>query len=108
MKAIAQSYFWWPGLQKSIETLVKSCVECLAVKKAPPIAEQVVTDNGPQFTAEEFATFMSCCRVKHTQSSPYNPSTNGLAERFVQTMKQPLKASQSSCVDNFVICMVVL
>lgn len=34
--------------------------------------------------------------VKHTRSAPYHPATNGLAERFVQSMKQALKASLSS------------
>ena len=35
MKAIARSYFWWKGLDQEIETLVKSCLTCLAVKSAP-------------------------------------------------------------------------
>ena len=52
-----------------------------------------MSDNGPQFTSEEFAIFMKLNGVKHTRSAPYHPSTNGLAERF---MKQGLKASLSS------------
>ena len=38
MKGIACSYFWWPGLDRSIERLAKSCLECQAVKKAPASA----------------------------------------------------------------------
>lgn len=34
--------------------------------------------------------------IKHSRSAPYHPSTNGLAERFVQSMKHALKATQSS------------
>ena len=60
------------------------------------LPEQLVSDNGPQFTSEEFAIFMKLNGVKHTRSAPYHPSTNGLAERFIQSMKQGLKASLSS------------
>ena len=38
MKAIARSYFWWKGLDQEIETLVKSCLTCQAVKSAPASA----------------------------------------------------------------------
>ena len=32
--------------------------------------------------------------IKHMRGAPYHPSTNGQAERFVQTFKKALKASQ--------------
>ena len=38
MKGIARSYFWWPGLDKEIEQVAKSCVDCQAMKNAPPSA----------------------------------------------------------------------
>ena len=28
MKKVARSYAWWPGIDKDIEILVKSCDEC--------------------------------------------------------------------------------
>jgi len=39
------------------------------------------------------ATFLKQSGVKHIRSAPCHPSTNRLAERFVQSMKQGLKAS---------------
>lgn len=50
----------------------------------------MVSDNGPQFVSEEMKTFL---RMKGIRSAPYHPATNGLAERFVQTLKHSLKAS---------------
>ena len=58
------------------------------------IPEHPVTDNGPQFTAEEFDIFTKRNDIKHVKSAPYHPASNGLAERFIQSLKQSLKASQ--------------
>eukprot|EP00079_Xenopus_tropicalis_P016020 XP_004914327.1 PREDICTED: uncharacterized protein K02A2.6-like [Xenopus tropicalis] len=58
------------------------------------IPETLVSDNGPQFTSEEFECFLKSNGVKHVRSAPFHPATNGLAERFVQTFKHSLKASK--------------
>ena len=60
------------------------------------LPEQCVSDNGPPFNSEDFATFMKGDGIKHICSSPYQPATNGLAERFVQTFKKALMASEGS------------
>ena len=46
-----------------------------------------------QFTSEEFKVFLKRNGVKHICCAPYHPSSNGAAERFVQTFKQAMKAS---------------
>lgn len=51
---------------------------------------EVVTDNGPQFRAAEFLTFLKANGVKHTLTPPYHPQSNGAAERAVQTTKKAL------------------
>jgi len=35
MKDLACSHFWWPGLDKEVEQLAKTCPACQSVKNAP-------------------------------------------------------------------------
>ena len=51
-----------------------------------------MSDNGPHFVSAEFKSFMARNGVKHIRSAPYHPSTNGAAERLVQTMKGVLRS----------------
>ena len=160
MKSLARSYVWWPGMDKDIENIAKSCMSCQQNKHSPASApmhpwawpgkpwkrlhvdfagpflgtsflvivdahskwpevfemsttttattikklrflfasyglpEQIVTDNGPQFTSEEFQAFIKQNGIRHTRCAPYHPSSNGAVERFNQTFKQALRASE--------------
>ena len=38
MKAIAQSYMWWPRLNDDIEAQAQSCQICQTVRTSPPVA----------------------------------------------------------------------
>lgn len=58
------------------------------------LPQQIVTDNGPTFTSEAFKELTKLNGIKHTFSAPYHPSSNGLAERVVQTFKQSLHQVQ--------------
>ena len=58
------------------------------------VSEQLVSDNGSQFTSAEFDLCMKANGVKHIRTSPYHPSSNGEAERFVQMFKRSLKTSK--------------
>ena len=54
------------------------------------LPEQLVSDNGPQFTSDEFRAFTQSNGIKRIRTAPYHPATNGAAERFVQTVKRAL------------------
>ena len=158
MKALARNHVWWLRIDKDLESLVRSCKDCAAVKQAPAkypwtwpnrpwerihidfagpslnksfliivdayskwadviemsqttaartitvlrnvfashgLPEQIVSDNGPQFTSSDFAEFTKLNGIKHVRVSPYHPASNGEAERFIRTFKEAMKAGRN-------------
>ena len=51
----------------------------------------IVSDNANSFTSKEFSRFCALNGIKHVRCVPYHPSSNGLTERAVQTIKSGLK-----------------
>ena len=85
----------WPEVFMMTQTTASKTIALLRQTFAAyGLPDQVVTDNGPQFMSEEFVTFLKSQGVKHVQSAPYHAASNGLAERFVQSLKQALNASK--------------
>ncbi|PFX22695.1 Retrovirus-related Pol polyprotein [Stylophora pistillata] len=60
------------------------------------LPDQMVSDNGSQFTSETFRKFTTANGIKPVTGAPYHPSTNGQAERLVQSFKKGVKADKSS------------
>ena len=46
-----------------------------------------------RFNSEDFWIFVNRNGIKHVHNALYYPAYNGLAERFIKSLKQSLKAS---------------
>ena len=61
----------------------------------------LVSDNGPPFSSQEFATFTKTNGIIHRRVLPYHPSSNGLAENMVKSLKQALnKANKNGSIET--------
>ncbi|XP_043191558.1 uncharacterized protein K02A2.6-like [Amphibalanus amphitrite] len=49
--------------------------------------DELVTDNGTQFTSREFQSYLKQRGIRHLRSSVYWPRGNGAVERFNRTLK---------------------
>ncbi|XP_040359235.2 uncharacterized protein K02A2.6-like [Ixodes scapularis] len=93
---VVDAHSKWPEVFTMQSTTTERTVRCLRELFCRfGIPETIVSDNGPQLVSEEFQVFMKNNGVRHIVSAPYHPSTNGLAERFVQTLKSALRKSSA-------------
>ena len=61
----------------------------------------LVSDNGPPFSSADFTNFMISNGILHRRVPPYHPSSNGLAENMVRSLKQALnKAHRSDSIES--------
>ena len=72
---------------ESTDSVINSIKNVFARHGVP---EELVTDNGPQFSSQTFRNFACSWGFHHTTTSPHHPSANGEAERSVQTAKKIL------------------
>ncbi len=89
---VVDAHSKWIEVVKMSGTSAESTVNALRFLFATHgLAEEVVSDNGPQFVAAEFKEFMHSNGIKHYLSAPYHPRSNGEAERAVRTFKTAMK-----------------
>ncbi|XP_046841958.1 uncharacterized protein K02A2.6-like [Xenia sp. Carnegie-2017] len=116
MKSLARLHVWWSTLDQDIEQTVRDCTSCQFNRFKSPLKvnnpwiwpvrpwqrihvdfavhglpEEMVSDNGPQFVAQEMKDFLKGNGIQMHLSSPYHPASNGEAERAVGTFKDSMK-----------------
>lgn len=93
---VVDDYSKWPEVCVTKNTSSQSTISMLRPIFARwGIPEELVSDNGPQFCSKKFEVFTAHLGIRHKRGAPYHPATNGLAERFVQTVKKRLKIAFS-------------
>jgi len=65
------------------------------------IPDTVMSDNGTQFTSEQFQEFSRKWKFKHTTSSPGFPQSNGMSENAVRTAKRLLQKAKADDKDPY-------
>lgn len=58
-----------------------------AREKFPGVTPRIISDNGPQFIANDFKKYVRDSGMTHVRTSPYYPQSNGKLERFHRTLK---------------------
>ena len=94
---VVDSHCKWMEVFPMTSTTANATIEALrALFARYGLPHELVSDRGPQFVAGEFKSLFKMNSIKHTWCPWYRPSTNGLAERHVQTFK----AMYQSCADK--------
>lgn len=65
------------------------------------VPEKLISDNGPQYSSQEFKSFAASWDFEHVTSSPHYPQSNGLAERTVRTVKSILDKAHTQKTDPY-------
>jgi transposase InsO family protein len=69
--------------ERDVETIVQRALE-----KHPGATPRVISDNGPQFIAKDFKTFIRLTGMTHVRTSPFYPQSNGKLERWHGSLKR--------------------
>ena len=68
--------------------------------------ETFVSDNGPCYASKTFKKLMTEYNVNHITSSPHYPQSNGLAEKYVQIVKNVFHKAKGEGQDLYKFLMI--
>ncbi|XP_065083388.1 uncharacterized protein K02A2.6-like [Ochlerotatus camptorhynchus] len=86
---VVDPYTKWPEVYATKTTTTRTTIKLLTQTFATfGEPETIVSDNGTQFTSYEFRNFCENQGIHHVRTAPFHPQSNGLAERFVDTLKR--------------------
>jgi len=86
------------------ESMTEQDVEIIlqkALEQSPEEKPRIISDNGPQFIANDFKQFIRLTGITHVRTSPYDPQSNGKLERRHGSLKQEcIRPTCPSTVDE--------
>ena len=85
---VTDYYSFYPEvvtLQSTSASAVVSATKSVFARHGIP--DVCVSDNGPQYSSQEYRVFAEDWGFTHNTSSPHMPSSNGMAEAAVKTVK---------------------
>ena len=89
---VVDAFSKWPEVvQMSSTTATGTIKELTRIFAQQEFPKVLVSDNGTQFTSQEFQSYCQQHGIQHIRSPPYYPQSNGQAERFVDTFKRTFK-----------------
>ncbi|CAC5421204.1 unnamed protein product [Mytilus coruscus] len=92
---VVDYYSKWPEVMKLDNETSKNTIDYLkGLMSRFGYIDELVSDNGPQFSSLEFKRFATEYGFKHTTSSPHYAQSNGQAERSVQTIEKLIMKSK--------------
>nr|XP_049463733.1 uncharacterized protein K02A2.6-like [Anopheles coluzzii] len=107
---VVDSFSKWPEIIRTSNVTAKATIAMLRSLFARfGIPKTLVSDNGTQFTSEEFGLFCDRNGIEHITTAPYHPQSNGQAERFVDTFKRTVRkisadgTSLQEALDTFLL-----
>ena len=69
--------------EQDVEIIVQRALEAF-----PECQPRIISDNGPQFIANDFKAFIKVKGMDHVRTSPYYPQSNGKLERWHKSLKR--------------------
>ena len=106
---MVDAYSRWPEVHLMSSTTSTQVIKRLRRTFAQEgVPNTLVSDNGRQFVSEEMEMWLTNIGCKHILTPPYHPRSNGLAERFVRTLKDHLRCVKGTnnlqaSVDRFLM-----
>ncbi|XP_055584704.1 uncharacterized protein K02A2.6-like [Uranotaenia lowii] len=92
---VIDAFTKWPEIVETHRTTSISTIRILKDLFARMgIPTTLLSDNGNQFTSEEFQTFCLENGIDHLTTAPFHLQSNGQTERFVDTFKRAIRKVQ--------------
>ncbi|KIH62534.1 integrase core domain protein [Ancylostoma duodenale] len=89
---VVDAFSKWPEMIEMCNILATKTVKALkSLFTRYGLPQTIVSDNGTQFTSEQFKAMCDEGGIVHVKIAPYHPQSNGQAERFVDTLKRGIK-----------------